>query len=74
MKIHVALQPLLKDVHHCSKTHGNQNIFDLSGSSPEQENTANDIEFWWTKLVYIIVHLPFPPETENEPIRVDFGN
>ncbi|CAF3430033.1 unnamed protein product [Rotaria socialis] len=66
IKIHVALQPLLKsllqNVDHYSKDHENQNIFDLTRNTTEQENTTDNIESWWPKLVYIIVHLPYPQD------------
>ncbi len=54
---------MLQDVHHYSKDHENQNIFDLSSNSTtEQENTTDNIESWWPKLVYITVHLPYPQD------------
>ena len=52
----------MQDVYHYSKTHENHNIFNQRRSDAEQENTTENIESWWPKLVYIAVHLPYPED------------
>lgn len=49
----------MQDIYHCSKTHANQNIFDLTNNNENEENTTDDIESWWPKLIFIIVHLSY---------------